>query len=211
MRDMNEAQSRLLGEVCEELERGFARLSGVGRLVAIFGSARIDFSHKYYIAARELSKRIAQKNIGIVTGGGPGIMEAANLGAHEANGLSVGLNISLPYEQKLNSFADIGIIFRHFFIRKLMFVEHSSMFVIFPGGFGTLDELFEVLVLAQTGKISIPPLILYGRDYWQGLLSWLETRLLSDGVISSSDTALWRVADSVDEAFLLLENGLFTA
>ena len=187
---------RILGEFVE----GFDALAGVGPAVSIFGSARVPESDPAYGAARELAARLVDEGFAIITGGGPGIMEAANRGAAEAGGVSVGCNIELPYEQGLNRWVKLGVDFRYFFVRKTMFVKYAEGFVIFPGGYGTLDELFEALTLVQTGKVAHFPIILFGREFWQGMLDWVRTTLLSEGKISPEDLDLFTVTDDVEEA-----------
>ena len=183
-----------------EFVHGINALAEVGAGVAVFGSARIKPDHPYYAEARELGGKLAQAGFAVITGGGPGLMEAANLGAREAGGLSIGLNIELPFEQAPNPYADLSINFRYFFVRKTMFVKYANGFVIFPGGFGTLDELFEALTLVQTGKINRFPIVLYGSKYWGGLLGWIKETLLEEKVISPEDLNLLVVTDSIDEA-----------
>ena len=178
---------------------GFNALADLGAAVAIFGSARVREGHPYYQAAREMARMLAESGFAVITGGGPGLMEAANRGAKDAGGLSVGCNIELPFEQAGNPFADRSVNFRYFFVRKTMFVKYSDGFVIFPGGFGTLDELFEALTLVQTHKIHRFPIILYGRAYWQGLLDWIESTQLGEGMVSPDDLNLLVVSDSLEE------------
>ena len=187
---------RITGEFVE----GFDALADVGPAVTIFGSARVGRRNRYYGAARRLATALAKQGFAIITGGGPGIMEAANRGAKEAGGLSIGCNIELPFEQGLNEYVDLGMEFRYFFVRKVMFVKYAEGFVIFPGGFGTLDELFEALTLIQTGKVQHFPLVLYGKDYWGGLLQWIRDKPLYEAKISPEDLDLLTVTDDVDEA-----------
>jgi uncharacterized protein (TIGR00730 family) len=183
-----------------EFVYGINALSEVGAAIAVFGSARLSEDSPYYEAARELGRKLVEAGFAIITGGGPGIMEAANRGAHEAGGLSVGCNIELPFEQTPNPYLNLSINFRYFFVRKTMFVKFSNGFVIFPGGFGTLDELFEALTLVQTHKINRFPTILFGSGYWAGLLDWVKTTQLAAGTISPEDLNLLILTDSVDEA-----------
>jgi uncharacterized protein (TIGR00730 family) len=183
-----------------EFVHGINALAEVGAAAAVFGSARLRDGHPDYHAARELGRKLSEAGFAVITGGGPGIMEAANRGAHESGGLSIGLNIELPYEQEGNPYADLSINFRYFFVRKTMFVKYADGFVIFPGGFGTLDELFEALTLVQTQKIKRFPIILFRSSYWQGLLDWARDQLLAGGTISPEDLDLLVVTDSVDEA-----------
>jgi uncharacterized protein (TIGR00730 family) len=187
---------RILGEFVE----GFDALAEVGPAVTIFGSARIGRRNRYYGAARRLAAELARQGFAIITGGGPGIMEAANRGCKEGGGLSIGCNIELPFEQGLNEFVDLGMEFRYFFARKTMFVKYAEGFVIFPGGFGTLDELFESLTLIQTGKVEHFPVVLYGKDYWDGLIAWIRERPLAEEKISIEDLRLLTITDDIDEA-----------
>jgi uncharacterized protein (TIGR00730 family) len=186
--------------IMSELIEGFDTLAGVEKGVSIFGSARTGPDDPQYIAAQETARLLAEAGFAIITGAGPGIMEAANKGAREGNGRSIGCNIELPFEQGSNPYVDTVIEFRYFFIRKLMFVKYSSAFIIFPGGFGTLDEAFEALTLIQTGKIYEFPVILFGRHYWAGLLRWLRSRALVEKKISPGDLDLIIVTDDPAEA-----------
>ena len=187
---------RIMGEFVE----GFDALAEVGPAVSIFGSARVGRRNRYYGAARRLAAALAKQGFAIITGGGPGIMEAANRGAKEAGGLSIGANIELPFEQGINEFVDLGMEFRYFFVRKVMFVKYAEGFVIFPGGFGTLDELFESLTLIQTGKVQHFPVVLYGKDYWAGMLQWIRDKPLYEEKISPEDLDLLTLTDDIDEA-----------
>jgi uncharacterized protein (TIGR00730 family) len=182
-----------------EFVYGINALAEIGAAVTVFGSARFGESHPHYDAARRLGKLLAEAGFAVITGGGPGLMEAANRGAHEAGGLSIGCNIELPFEQINNPYLDLSINFRYFFVRKTMFVKYSEGFVIFPGGFGTLDELFEALTLVQTRKISRFPIILYDSAYWKGLLDWIVNIQLAAGAISPEDLNLLILTDSLDE------------
>lgn len=185
-----------LKRIHDELEAGFRLLENVGPAVCIFGSARTREGDEEYEASRDIASRIAAAGYAVVTGGGPGTMEAANRGAREAGGLSVGLNIELPHEQALNPYVDVGMRFHYFFIRKLMFVRYSWSFLMMPGGFGTLDEMFEVLTLVQTGKVrSHPHTVLFGSGYWGDLVAWLETRLVKGGRITMADRQIFTVSD----------------
>lgn len=182
-----------------EFVEGFDTLAGLGPAVSIFGSARTPSEAPMYQAAVETARLLAEAGLVVITGGGPGIMEAGNRGASEAGGLSVGLNIELPFEQNNNPYIGIPIDFRYFFVRKTMFVKYAQAFVIFPGGFGTMDELFEALTLIQTGKIHNFPVILFGSAYWQGLLTWLRETMLAEGKISPEDLDLMVMTDSPQE------------
>ena len=186
--------------ITSELVEGIDALGGVTRAVSIFGSARTAPEDPYYAAARRVGKLLARAGYAIITGGGPGIMEAANRGAREGGGRSIGCNIELPFEQEANPYLDTLINFRYFFVRKTMFIKYSSAFVIFPGGFGTLDEMLEALTLIQTGKISHFPVVLFGRAYWQGLYGWLRETVLAHGRISPADLELVQITDDADEA-----------
>jgi uncharacterized protein (TIGR00730 family) len=187
---------RIMGEFVH----GFDTLAEVGKAVTIFGSARVGEDDPMYQASRELSRTLAEQGFAIITGGGPGIMEAANRGAVEAGGQSIGCNIELPFEQGTNQYVDLAINFRYFFVRKTMFVKYAEAFVIFPGGFGTLDELFESLTLIQTGKIHNFPVVMFGTAYWSGLLHWIRDTMLAEGKIAAADLKRLIVTDSVDEA-----------
>ena len=182
--------------IADEFFSGFEVIAGIASpAVSIFGSARVAEDHPAYRAARDVGRVFAKRDFAVVTGGGPGVMEAANRGAQEAGGLSVGFNIQLPHEQKENPYLDVSLTFRHFYVRKTMFVKAAEGFVIFPGGFGTLDELFESLTLIQTGKILHFPVVLFDSGYWRGLTDWLRRRLLADGMISPEDWELLVVTD----------------
>ncbi|MFC0675763.1 LOG family protein [Brachybacterium hainanense] len=187
-----------------EFVEGFSALAELGPAISVFGSARTAREDPSYAAAEQIGAGIARLGYAVITGGGPGVMEAANKGAKQAGGVSVGLGIELPFEQGMNEYVDLGVDFRYFFARKTVFVKYSRGFVVLPGGFGTFDELFEALCLMQTHKIDLFPLILVGRDYWQGLLDWLSRSVLEQGVISGTDLDLLRVVDTADEAVALL-------
>ena len=191
--------------VREEIVAGFDALAGVGPAVSIFGSARSGSAHPDYAKAQQLAHRIGEAGFAVITGGGPGIMEAANRGAREAGALSIGLGIDLPFEPGLNPYVDLPLQFHYFFARKVMFVRYASAFVVFPGGFGTLDELFEALTLIQTRKIRHFPVVLIGGDYWRGLIEWLEDRMLDGGMISPGDVELLRVTDDPAEVLAIVE------
>jgi uncharacterized protein (TIGR00730 family) len=187
---------RIMGEFVE----GFDTLATVGRAVAIFGSARVKPDNPQYEAARATARLLAESGFSIITGGGPGVMEAANRGAKEGGRASIGCNIELPFEQGMNEYVEVAVNFRYFFVRKTMFVKYSEAFIIFPGGFGTMDELFEALTLIQTGKIRNFPVILIGTDYWGGMVDWIRARMLSEGKVSPDDMELLTVTDSPEEA-----------
>lgn len=196
-----------LARIHEEFEEGFRLLEANGPAVCLFGSARTREGDAEYETAREIARRIASAGYGVVTGGGPGTMEAANRGAREAGGLSIGLNIELPHEQALNPYVDIGKEFHYFFVRKLMFVRYSWSFVIMPGGFGTLDEMFEVLTLVQTGKARPHPVVLYDSRFWGGLVTWMKEHLHGEGRISSPDLDLFELQDDPAETARLAIRG----
>lgn len=189
-------------KIMSEFVDGFEKLAKIGPCVSIFGSARTPDTHKYYEMAVEIAKLLAEKGYGVISGGGPGIMEAANKGAYLAGGKSVGLNIELPFEQFHNKYIDRDKImeFNYFFVRKVMFMKYSQGYIVMPGGFGTMDELFEAITLIQTGKIARFPIILVGSDYWKGLLEWVENTMLTNAYIASEDLKLYRVVDSAEEA-----------
>ena len=184
-----------------EFVNGYEKMSMIGPCVSIFGSARTKPGTEYYELATKIAQRIAQEGYGVITGGGPGIMEAGNLGAHLEKGTSVGLNIDLPFEQHDNPYIDNdkNLQFDYFFVRKVMFVKYSQGFVVMPGGFGTLDELFEAITLIQTNKIEKFPIILVGRSFWAGLLDWVKNTLLENGNISEKDLDLLQMADNEEE------------
>lgn len=191
---------RIQGEFVE----GFETLAELGPAVSIFGSARVEEGDPVYQAAVETARLLAEAGLVIITGGGPGIMEAGNRGAKLAGGTSVGLNIELPFEQGTNPYVEVAVNFHYFFVRKTMFVKYAQGFVIFPGGFGTLDELFESLTLIQTGKVTNFPVILYGSEYWSGLLDWLKNTMLAQGKIAEADLRLLVVADTPEDVRNLL-------
>jgi uncharacterized protein (TIGR00730 family) len=183
-----------------EFVEGFGLLAELPAAVSVFGSARTPVDHPEYAAARALGSALAEAGFAVITGGGPGTMEAVNRGCSEAGGISVGLGIELPFEQSLNEWVDLGLNFRYFFARKTMFVKYAQAFVIMPGGFGTLDEMFEALTLVQTQKVTRFPVILFGTQYWGGLISWIRDTVLPNGKINAVDLGLIRVTDDVDEA-----------
>lgn len=191
---------RIMGEFVE----GFDTLSDVYNAVTIFGSARTPPGDVYYEKAVETARMLAHDGFPVITGGGPGIMEAANRGCQEGNGLSIGCNIELPFEQGLNPYVERAINFRYFFVRKTMFVKYSTAFVVFPGGYGTMDELFEALTLIQTGKIHHFPVILFGCEYWRGMADWLRERVAGEGKIATTDLALFHLTDIPREAVAIV-------
>ena len=196
-----------LDRIRRELVRGYEALGGLGCAVSVFGSARTPTDHPDHALARETARRLGEAGFAIITGGGPGIMEAANRGAKDAGATSVGLNIDLPFEQGANAYQDISLRFHYFFTRKVMFVRFASAFVVFPGGFGTLDELFEALVLIQTDKIRHFPVLLLQRSFWAGLNDWLRDRLAADGMIAAADLDLFTTTDDPDEVVALVRAG----
>ncbi len=191
-----------------EFVDGFDALAKLGPAVSIFGSARTEPTDPYYEHAMQIAGKLANKDIAVITGGGPGIMEAANRGAALAGGTSVGLSIELPFEETTNDWVNLGIEFRYFFVRKTMFVKYSSGAIFFPGGYGTLDEMFEVLVLAQTHKIGNMPIVLFGTEYWKDLVKWIKGPLLDQNMISESDIDLFTVTDSHEEAIRIATSGI---
>ncbi len=192
---------RIMGEFVE----GFEKLGDIQDAVAMFGSARIDPSDPHYSMAVETARLLSEAGFPIITGGGPGIMEAANKGAVEGGGVSIGCNIELPHEQGTNQYVRRSMYFRFFFVRKTMFAKYSIAFVVFPGGYGTLDELFEALTLIQTGKVSGFPVVLMGRDYWQGLVDWLRDTMVRERKIDKADLKLFRVTDKPAEVLKIIE------
>jgi hypothetical protein len=191
---------RIMGEFID----GFDALARLGPAVSIFGSARTTPGDPMYENARLLAQRLSEEGFTVITGGGPGIMEAANRGARDGDGVSVGLAIDLPRENEVNPYVDLPAYFRYFFVRKTMFVKYAQAFVIFPGGFGTFDELFESLTLVQTGKIDHFPIILFGSHYWAGLLEWLRSTVVAEGKVSPHEMGLLRVSDDVQEVTALI-------
>jgi uncharacterized protein (TIGR00730 family) len=183
-----------------EFIEGFGALAEIGPAISVFGSARVLADEPEYVLAEEIGHLLVEAGFAVVTGGGPGIMEAANKGACEAEGLSVGLGIELPFEQGMNQWVDLGVNFRYFFARKTMFVKYSQGFIVLPGGFGTMDELFEALTLVQTRKVSSFPIVLVGSEYWGGLLDWLRETMVSRGTISPADLELVPVVDTAADA-----------
>lgn len=195
-------------KVMSEFVEGYEKLSRIGPCVSIFGSARTKPEDPYYILAEEIAFKLTQNGFGVITGGGPGIMEAGNKGANRGKGTSVGLNIELPFEQHDNPWidSDKNLEFDYFFVRKVMFVKYSQGFIVMPGGFGTLDEFFEAITLIQTNKIGRFPIILVGTEFWSGLIDWVKKTLLAQGNISPEDLDLFKVVDEADEAIEILNN-----
>jgi len=202
--DFTQQETWRMFRIMAEFVEGFEALSDCNPAVSIFGSARVTPDHADYQKAEAIARQLAREGFAIITGGGPGVMEAANKGASEAGGRSVGLNIELPMEQSPNLYSNIRVSFRYFFVRKVMFVKYASGFVILPGGFGTLDELFESITLIQTGKIRPFPVVLVGRVYWAGLVTWIHDVLMQDQMISAKDLAILRVVDTAEEAIAVI-------
>lgn len=210
-KDWNEIKSNdswAIFKMMSELVEGFEKLAKIGPCVSIFGSARTQPDNKYYIIGQEIAYKLAQKGYGIITGGGPGIMEAANKGAFDANGKSVGLNIDLPFEQQSNPYIDPDklINFDYFFVRKVMFVKYAQGFVVLPGGFGTFDELFEAITLVQTEKVGRFPIVLVGKSFWSGLMDWIKTTVLEEKNISPKDIDLFAIVDTAEEAVKVIDD-----
>lgn len=207
--DIKSNDSWSIFKIMSEFVEAYDRMAKIGPCVSIFGSARTKKENPYYTESVALAEKLAQRGYGIISGGGPGIMEAANKGAQQGKGASVGLNIDLPFEQNHNPYIDLqhNLEFDYFFVRKVIFVKYSQAFVIMPGGFGTLDEFFEAMTLIQTKKIRRRPVVLFGSDYWKGLLSWVEeTMLKKEHNISAEDLNLFAVVDTVDDAVQHIEN-----
>jgi hypothetical protein len=205
--EIKSADSWVIFKVMSEFVTGFEKLSKIGPCVSLFGSARTPRDHKHYKMAEEIAAKLVRHGYGVITGGGPGIMEAGNKGAYSEGGKSVGLNIELPFEQFNNIYIDRDKImsFDYFFVRKVMFVKYSQGFVVLPGGFGTMDELFEALTLIQTNKIGKFPIVLVGKSYWQGLIDWIRSTLLSHHYIKEEDLDLFCVVDDATEAVKVID------
>jgi uncharacterized protein (TIGR00730 family) len=199
MEDLKKSEPWRVFRILSELVEGFETLNDLGPAVTVFGSSRMKPGSEYYEKAVSLGKMLSDTGFAVITGGGPGIMEGANKGAKQGKGKSVGLNIEIPSEQHPNKYQDITLFFRYFFARKLMFVKYSVAFIIFPGGFGTMDELFEALTLSQTKKIGVFPIILFGREYWGGLIDWFKKTLITNDTISPEDISLISIVDEVHE------------
>lgn len=191
-----------------EFVEGFGALQNVVNAVAVFGSARTKPGTKYYELAEQIGRLISERGFATITGGGPGIMEAANKGAVEAGGVSVGLGIELPFEQGMNQWVDLGINFRYFFVRKVMFVRYSRGFIVLPGGFGTMDELFEALTLVQTRKIDSFPIVLVGSQFWEPLREWMKESLVAEGLINPDDVDIMKIVDTAEEAVQAVWDGI---
>jgi len=193
---------KIMGEFVD----GYDKLFKIGPCVSIFGSSRMEEGDKYYEMARSTAEQVTEQGFGVITGGGPGVMEAANKGAQEGKGKSVGLGITLPHEQGLNPYVDNDYVinFNYFFARKVMFVKYAQGFIVFPGGFGTLDELFEALTLIQTKKITIFPIVLIGSEYWQGLIDWIKETMVERGTISPDDVGLFHLTDDPEQAVRII-------
>lgn len=204
MEDLKTSETWRVFRIQSELVEGFETLHDLGPAVTIFGSARLKPGHKCYEAAVAVAKMLADDGFAVITGGGPGIMEGANKGAKKGKAPSVGLNIEIPTEQTPNRYQDVPLSFRYFFIRKLMFIKYAMAFIIFPGGFGTMDELFEALTLVQTKRIQSFPIILYGSEYWKGLIDWMKATLVPSGTIGREDFSLFSVVDSPEEIRFLI-------
>jgi uncharacterized protein (TIGR00730 family) len=204
MEDLAKSDTWRVFRIMAELVEGFEGLSNIGPAVTIFGSARIAPGSPYYDKCLRVAENLAKDGFAVISGGGPGIMEAANKGAQNGNGTSVGLNIALPMEQTQNPFQDVRIEFRYFFVRKLMFVKYAVAYVIFPGGFGTMDELFEALTLIQTKKIRGFPVVLVGKEYWSGLLDWMKKTALAANSINQEDLDLMHIVDEPEEVCAII-------
>lgn len=204
MEDLKTSETWRVFRIQSELVEGFETLNELGPAVTIFGSAHLSKGNRYYNDAVTLAKMLADDGFAIITGGGPGIMEGANKGAKKGKAHSVGLNIEIPAEQVPNKYQDVTLSFRYFFIRKLMFIKYAMAFIIFPGGFGTMDELFEALTLVQTNRIKSFPIVLYGSDYWKGLIDWMKNTLVTSGTIGREDFALFSIVDKPEEVRFLI-------
>ena len=191
-------------QVISEFVDGYERLYNIRPIVSLFGSARVKENNKYCTLAKDLSNKLSNAGFSVVTGGGGGIMKAANFGAYHGKSFSVGLNIILPRKEAANDYQDISLRFRHFFTRKIMFVKYATAYVIFPGGFGTLNELMEILVLVQTGTARKVPIILFYKEYWQGLINWFKAKLVTEKMIDPEDLDLFHVVDNVSQAFKII-------
>ena len=202
--DLEQTDPARISRIAAEVARGFTRLRHLSQAVSVFGSARLPDEHPDCRLARTTAAALGRAGYAIITGGGPGIMAAANRGARDADVPSIGLNIELPFEQHLNPYVDLPVLFQHFFVRKLMFARYSAAFVLFPGGFGTLDEMFEMLTLAQTGKATQVPVVLVGTDHWHGLVEWLRDYLAKSGMVNPADVGRLALTDDPDEVVALV-------
>lgn len=207
MEEIELSESWRLFKIMGEFVEGIENLYDIGPAVSIFGSARMGPDNPYYQAAVKLATKLAQNGFAVITGGGGGVMEAANKGAAEENGQSIGLNIMLPMEQKPNPYANVRLEFKYFFVRKVMFVKYADAYIIMPGGFGTLDELFEAVTLIQTDRIKPLPVVLFGVDYWGGLVEWIKNQLLSNRMISPQDLDIIQLTDDPDEIVEIIKRG----
>lgn len=208
--DMKVGDTWRIFKILAEFVEGFEKLSGIDPAVTVFGSARVKEDDKHYLLAMEIGRKLAAEGITVVTGGGPGIMEAANRGAFEAGGQSIGLNIELPFEQRANPYVRKTVTFEYFFVRKVMLVKYANAFIILPGGFGTMDELFEAITLIQTGKIIPFPTILVDSSYWGGLIDWIKNTMLENGFIAKADLNFLQVVDTADEVITIVRQFLDT-
>jgi uncharacterized protein (TIGR00730 family) len=204
MEDLKTSETWRVFRIQSELVEGFETLNDLGPAVTIFGSSRFAKDNTYYASAVTLAKMLADDGFAIITGGGPGIMEGANRGAKKGKARSVGLNIAIPAEQIPNKYQDISLSFRYFFVRKLMFIKYAIAYIIFPGGFGTMDEFFEALTLSQTKRIQSFPILLYGSEYWKGLIDWMKNTLVTRGAIRSEDFSLFTLVDTPEDARALI-------
>ena len=204
MEDLKTSETWRVFRIQSELVEGFESLHDLGPAVTIFGSSRLKPGNKYYDDAMTVARKLADEGFAIITGGGPGVMEGANRGAKKGKAHSVGLNIEIPSEQVPNRYQDISLSFRYFFIRKLMFIKYAIAYIIFPGGFGTMDELFEALTLVQTKRIKSFPIILYGTEYWEGLIDWMKKTLVEQGTILREDFSLFSLVDKPEEVSFLI-------
>jgi uncharacterized protein (TIGR00730 family) len=203
---MNPDESWRVFRIMSEFVDGIETLSKLPSAVTFFGSARSKPEDKYYMLAKQMASELVGQGFAIITGGGPGIMEAANRGAIEAGGISVGVNIELPFEQKPNPYTNVQLTFRYFFVRKVMFIKYAIGYVIFPGGFGTLDELFEALTLIQTDKIRPFPVVLFGSEYWSGMIDWLNKTMVENKMIKPEDISIFTITDSIPEVVRILRS-----
>ncbi|OGS22643.1 MAG: Rossman fold protein, TIGR00730 family [Elusimicrobia bacterium RIFOXYA2_FULL_39_19] len=207
--DFSQEDTWRIFRIMAEFVEGFEMLTKLGKAVCVFGSARLKTDNKYYKTAEKTAYLLSKAGYAVITGGGPGIMEAANKGAMEAAGKSVGLNILLPMEQKPNPYINIMLEFRYFFVRKVMFAKYAKAFIVLPGGFGTLDEFFEAITLVQTERIDPFPVILVGKDYWKDLVKWLESKVLEEECISKDDLLIYKLVDTPEEALKVIKKSKF--